>query len=166
MLPKFKSASVIMEPLNISDHNPVFATLHCDYPSVTPSSPSTNACSVTLRNWARTPREVIHRLYTIPLQQPLESPMHNIPSSSHSLNPSVIDNLFHSLTSILVSNSNHIPCKSSQPHHSPGWNYTLKCASRRCKLRFRDWVDAGRPRNVSHPVVRHIKMQRNIFGCA
>ena len=37
MLPKFKSAYVIMEPLNISDHYPVFAALHCDYPSFTPT---------------------------------------------------------------------------------------------------------------------------------
>ena len=137
MLPKFISAYVIMEPLNISDHYPVFAALHCDYPSFTPP-PSTNASSVTPRNWASTPREVIRHLYTIPLQQPLDSLMHNIPSSSHLLNPSLIDDLFHSLTSILVSISTHIPSKSFQPHRSPGWNYTLKCASRRCKLRFHE----------------------------
>ena len=64
------------------------------------TTPSTYACSVTPRNWARTLREVIHHLYTIPLQQSLDSLMHNIPSSSHILNPSLIDNLFHSLTSI------------------------------------------------------------------
>ena len=51
MLPKFISAYIIMEPLNISDHYPVFAALHCDYPSFTPPPPSTNACSVTPRNW-------------------------------------------------------------------------------------------------------------------
>ena len=39
MLPKFISAYVIMEPLNISDHYPVFAALHCDYPSFTPPPP-------------------------------------------------------------------------------------------------------------------------------
>ena len=89
--------------------------------------------------------------------------MHNIPSSSHSLNASLIDNLFHSLTSILISISNHIPSKSFQPHCSPGWNYTLQCASRRCKIRFHDWVDAGRPRNASHPFRKAYKDAKKHF---
>ena len=89
--------------------------------------------------------------------------MHNIPSSSHLLNPSLIDDLFHSLTSILVSISTHIPSKTFQPHRSPGWNYTLKCASRKCKLRFREWVVASRPRNIFHPVCKAYKDAKKHF---
>ena len=58
---KFKSAYVIMESLNISDHNPVFAALHCDYPF---PSPSTNACSVAPRNWLE-PREKLSVAYIL-----------------------------------------------------------------------------------------------------
>ena len=70
MLSKIISSyTIIEEPLNTSDHNPVFATMRNDHPSSHPPHDS-NASSFSPPNWSAS-KEDIHRLYTTPLQHSL-----------------------------------------------------------------------------------------------
>ena len=154
MLPKFISASTITEePLNTSDHNPVLAVVYHSL-SHSPSIPPTSSQSHLFnpRNWAGTSKEDIRQLYTEPLQQSLELLFHELPSLL--LNPSLIDQYFHLLSSLLLSSSAHIPPKSFFPHRSPGYSTTLKAMYTESKRLYRAWVVAGIPRDPDHPVRR------------
>ena len=153
MLSKIMSSyTIIEEPLNTSDHNPVFATMRNDHPSSHPPHGS-NASSFSPPNWSASSKEDIHRLYTTPLQHSLKPLLRNMPlPSSLAHNPILIDHFLQSFTSALLSASTHIPSKSFHPHRSPGWNSSLKHASRVCKHHYRVWVAAGRPRDPSNPI--------------
>ena len=171
ILSKFLSASTVAEePLNTSDHLPVLAVLK--YNCATESIPSSNIPLPRLRrnstvnspNWAGTSKEDIRQLYTLPLLQLLSAFLCDLPPlSALALDPNLIDQAFHSLASLLLSSSSRIPPRSFHPHRKPGWSATLKEASRKCKLRYRAWVSAGRPRNMSHPVRQYYKQAKKHF---
>ena len=164
MLPKFiLSYTIIEEPLNTSDHNPVFATLRKEHYSSHPPQ-GLNASSFSPPNWSASSKEDIHRLYTTPLQHSLKPLLHNMPlPSSLAHNPTLIDHFLQSFTSALLSASTHIPSKSFYPHRSPGWNSSLKQASRVCKRHYHCWVAAGRPRDPSNPVRMAYKEAKKHF---
>ena len=153
----FQSAyTIVDEPLNTSDHNPVIAVLHHDFSSPT-HPPLTIPCPVIPRKWSSTSMADICCLYTKPLQKSLVYFLCKLPSSPVSRNPNLIDNLFQSLTSI------HIRATTFHPHRSPGWNSTLKHANRECKIRYHNWVHAGRPRDIFHPVRKANKEAKQHF---
>ena len=79
LLSKFLSASsIIEEPLNMSDHNPVVATLQCPRPLSTLST-SSNERHPLPRNWEGTTKEYVSQLYTEPLWYLLESFRNDMP---------------------------------------------------------------------------------------
>ena len=89
--------TILEEPLNSSDHNPVFAILRSRNlllvpPSGVSSQPHSH--SSHLRDWSKTPAVRIRQLYTTPLQQHLEHFLDNMPSESVlSTRPTLIDSL-------------------------------------------------------------------------
>ena len=158
------SYTIIEEPLNTVA---VLATLRKDNPSSCPTSTraqDSNASPFSPPNWSASSREDTHHLYNTPLQHSLKPFLHNmlLPSPlAH--NPNLIDHFLQLLTSTLLSASTHIPSKSFHPHCAPGWNSSLKDASRMCKQHYRVWVAAGRPRDPSNPVRTAYKEAKKHF---
>ena len=125
MVAKVASAFTILEePLNTSDHNPVFAVLRsCNLLLVPPSgaSPHPRSHPSHLRNWSKTSAVRIRQLYITPLQQHMKHFLDDMPSESILFTrPDLIDSVLHSLTSLLLSSSLRIPSKAFHPHRVPG----------------------------------------------
>ena len=152
LLPRFQSASTLPEhPLNTSDHLPLVASiqLYCSLPVL--SEPEVRRKPGFIpRSWSRISKQDIHSLYTQPLHLPLLS-IHNPSLQTTSPTYSLIDKHLSDLTDLLLATSKNIPPKVYQHFKKPGWRPILKAAKRSSKELYHLWMNAGKPRDPTHP---------------
>ena len=166
LLPEIHSTYPINDhSLNNSNHLPVFANLSSNLPP--PSSSTTLPTQRSLlspQNWSKTPKEMIFSRYTLPSKSHLSAILRNSPTlTSLQSHPNPIDTLLSEVSSSLLSCSRRILSRRIHPAKQPGWDSTLKLASKACKSCYHSWVRAGRPHSPENPLRKAYKAAKKSF---
>ena len=152
------------DPLNLSDHLPVSASVSCAlHHSHHSAGIKKQEPKKLKRNWSKLSRDVVRESYTATVNDKFVRI--NLPDSKTlSQQPSLIDSHLTKLTNILCETAEDtIPAKRFLPHLKPEWSAELSGAHAASKLAYKAWVRAGRPRNCSHPVRSKYKECKAIF---
>ena len=163
LLPSFSNCCVIEDdPLNLSDHSPVCASLKIYLPS-TPIQARQSGSTKFRPNWSKLSESELLQGYTEEVESQLASL--SLPSLSSLVStPESIDSLLGEVTSILLSAAQkHIPAKRFLPFVKPGWTPELRRYHSKSKRLYKEWVRAGRPRSYLHPKRKQYKEAKAIF---
>ena len=163
LLPSFSSCFIIQDdPLNLSDHSPVCASLTILL-SPTPPQPSQSSSSKLRPNWSKLSESELLLGYTKAIESQLASL--SLPNlSSLVSSPDSIDCLLGEVTNTLLSAARkHVPPKRFLPFVKPGWTPELRCCHSKSKRIYKEWVRAGRPRSYLHPKRKRYKEAKATF---
>ena len=169
------------EPLNLSDHSPVCASLKVNISATLHQL----ATSRYRPNWAKLSNDELLSGYTSAVDgytSAVDAHLSGLPLpsiSSLTSCPTLIDTLPDQVTDILHTvTRNHVPAKRYRPFVKPGWTPELKQHHSMSKILYKEWVKAGRPRSCLNqkrkrykdakaafrPLLRkHQRDQRDIF---
>ena len=143
------------DPENLSDHRPVTADVNIG--ALIPNLVGTVKARV--RRWDKLSQEELIAKYTNPVNQAMAPILTFL--EREDVSRSDIDLAIKGIVALLDNASNAIPCSRFRRHLKPFWNEHL-CLLKRNKVeKFRDWVNAGRPRGPEHSEwVEHVKAER------
>ena len=165
LLSRFSESLVWDEdPLNLSDHLPVSASIQCYLQTLSPTiKPSKGDKKAYKPNWRKLDKEGISSTYTQKVEQSLNGLQ--LPDLQSLVNdPSIINLYIDEIKEVLITASKQtIPPKCFVPHRKPGWDEHLKAVHTKSKLAYKQWIKAGRPHQSDHPVRRQYKEAKSTF---
>ena len=138
------------QPLNLSDHLPVLATLSCSVPVAVGTSSCRKRSSLRRCRWNKMSVGEIADVYTTVVERRLgEMAVTNLPSV---VEPVWIEELLSRIVSVLVDAGKAIQSDGFRKHLKPRWSKELSAAHNSSKIAYRTWVRAGRPTSCTNPV--------------
>ena len=134
------------EVLNTSDHNPLHIKIHL-------GEVEKNTIVMEKKGglrWNKLTPEKLLNDYTIPVGEGIDTIIDSLNSSQTT--PGIIDKAFSDVTNILRKAERAIPRARHSYHIKPYWCAELDTLKKEKVRRFRDWCDAGRPRDPDNPL--------------
>ena len=150
-----KCSTIEEDPLNTSDHYPVVIEI------VVGSIPMQNIeVNVPRRiKWSKIPKEVVEEKYTKPVENEIRLLLRGLDYLSPT--PENIDIYIGRMVEILKRNELNLPTSKFNVHLKPYWCEELTKLKKDKVYHFREWRDAGRPREKSNELrIRHLNAKK------
>lgn len=154
LLSRFFSSRVEEDdPLNLSDHQPLFSNFRCNVKQLD------TAANHGFDDDSRHPitKDEIRDKYTMHVEAQLSSV--SVPDLKELVcHPELINKHLELIARILQSSATaNIPIKKFHKHLKPGWTHDLSSAHNKSKKAYRNWIRTGRPRSCDHPIRKEYK---------
>ena len=164
-----KNIEVIHEHiLNVSDHLPLVCELNLNHTYVRYEPDMQHVA------WHRTTGEMVAELYSEPLEKSVNNVLlkYNVdPEKVLIENPEIYDEVLSldiehiacDLIDAMKSHGTSLPQVKYDKRLKPYWNENLSILSKSNKKAWRNWVNAGRPRDPEHVLYRAYKEAKRVF---
>ena len=144
-----------MDPENLSDHRPVTADLNIG--ALIPNLGG--SMKPKIRRWDKWTRDELTAKYTVPVDCAMTPILTFLERDD--VSKTDIDLAIERIVAILDDASSVVPCTNFRKHLKPFWNEKLSLLKKDKVQKFRDWVNAGRPRGPTHPEwVEHVNAEK------